>query len=116
MSASAPERDGLNGDQVKFIADILGQNARWSASIHNAALDGQERASNEWAQRYLNLVSRLEGIVLTAGKWDRGTELFERLGNVLDAQGFYPDLASDQLEAYRERLAREAVEEEEAAA
>lgn len=100
----------LTGDQTRFIAELLGQNARWSASIHNAALDGQERASNEWAGRYLQLVRRLCFLLGDATKWDRETELFDRLDDIVGDQSFWPESAHDQLKRYRERLETEKAE------
>jgi len=115
VSASAPDRPGLDGDQVAFLGRVLSANARWSASIHNAALDGQERASNEWAQRYLNLAAALDGILRHANWRETETDLYDRLARLSERQGFYPGLAAEQLEQYRERKEREAAEHEAAA-
>lgn len=111
MSASAPDVEApaedpgaLTGDQARFVASLLGQNARWSASIHNAALDGQERASNEWAARYLALVQSLEFAFLALPVYERESILGERIDGILGAQSFYPDHAAEQIERYRARL------------
>lgn len=99
--------NALTGEQVGFVADLLSANARWSASIHTAALDGQERASNEWAARYLRLVQRI-GLLLEEVPLDETeTLLFDRLAIILDGQGHYPHSAQDQLDRYRERLERD---------
>lgn len=116
MSTSAPENDphALSGDQTRFIAELLGANARWSSAIHNAALDGQERASNEWAARYIQLVDDLGFMLAETMKWERDTELYNRLGEALDEQGWWPSSAREQLAAYRERLEKEKAERERA--
>lgn len=101
------ERRGLSAGEADFLGQILTANANWSASIHNAALDGQERASNEWAQRYLNLSTALEHVLDTVQWQERDTMLFDRLARISDRQGFYPGLATDQIERYRERLESE---------
>jgi hypothetical protein len=106
------ETPGLSGDEVSFVAQILAANARWSASIHTAALDGQERASNEWAARYLDLVSALESVLMTTKGWELDTVLYERLGRIVDRQSFWPDHAHEQIERYRERLRKERAEAE----
>lgn len=102
----------LTGDQTRFIAELLGQNARWSAAIHTAALDGQERASNEWAGRYLQLVRALDYVMADAAKWDRETDLYADLDEILGDQGYLPGSARDQLEHYRETLEKRKAEEE----
>lgn len=118
MSASAPEAPvtgdpgALTGDQARFIADLLGANARWSASIHAAALDGQERQSNDWAARYLRLVNRLEFLLGDVPLHEKETTLFERLDAILDQQSFYPDSAAEQIERYRENLERRKAEQD----
>jgi len=120
VSTSAPETTAeetddpgaLSGDQARFIAEILGANARWSAGIHNAALDGQERASNEWAGRYLQLVQALDYLMADAAKWDRETDLFADLGDILSDQGYLPGSARSQLEHYQETLEKRKAEAE----
>ena len=92
----------MSGENVAFLTSLLAANASWSASIHNAALDGQERASNEWAARYLSLVKRVENLARRAWRLTP-TELSEELNYIAQSQGFYPDLAGDQLNRYRER-------------
>lgn len=117
MSVSAPEVEegptllpGASTEDSEFLVSIFAANANWSAGIHNAALDGQERASNEWAERYSRLARRLEMLLLTAGKWDRDTELFEELAILCDAQSFWPGHAEEQVECYRERIEKEKAE------
>lgn len=116
MSASAPdltagalEEDpgALSGDQARFIADLLGANARWSASIHTAALDGQERSSNEWASRYLRLIQRLDQLLRTTAHYEMKTELFDQLENLVAAQSFWPEHAAEQIERYHQRLEKD---------
>jgi len=112
----APIKKGLTGDQVEFLGQVLTANASWSASIHELALDGQERTAAEWAERYSKLAHRLDFILRDAHKWDRETELFDRLCNTLDAQGFYPEFADESVARYRERLAEREAEKAKAAA
>ena len=101
-----PVKDGLTGAELNFVGQLLTTNAAWSADIHNRALDGQERASNEWAQRYLNLVIGLERILDTTKGWERDTRLFERLNRTSAMQSFYPHQAAEQIARYEERLER----------
>lgn len=105
--AATPAKTGLNAEEVDFVASLLTANASWSASIHNAALDGQERASNQWAARYLRLVEHLDTILLTTTNFERDTFLYDRLRDALGSQSFYPAHAGEQIERYRERLAEE---------
>lgn len=101
----------LNGVDNEFLVSILTANANWSASIHNAALDGQERASNEWAGRYLQLVRSLGFLLGDLPKWEYESELFDRVDALLGDQGFWPSSAQDQILRYRERLEKEKAEE-----
>lgn len=115
MSTSAPDTQapapgGLTADEASFLGQVLTANANWSASIHNAALDGQERASNEWAERYLSLASLLDHLLSTATWDERETELFRRLGYLAESQGHLPSSAADQLDRYRDRLEMRAEE------
>ena len=121
MSASAPEveapepavaekRGPLDGVDNEFLVSILTANATWSANIHSTALDGQERTSNEWAGRYLQLVRALGFLLADLPKWEYDSELFDRVDDLLGEQGFWPDFARDQIDRYRERLEKEKAE------
>lgn len=99
--------DPLEGVGSEFLVNILTANANWSASIHNAALDGQERASNEWAGRYLQLVRSLGILLGDLPKWEYESELYDRVDELLGDQGFWPSSAEDQILRYRERLEKE---------
>lgn len=104
MTTDESSTGPLNGVDNEFLVNILTANANWSASIHNAALDGQEHASNEWAARYALLAARIELLLDSTDRWEEETVLYARLGVIASEQGFWPSSASEQVARYRERL------------
>jgi hypothetical protein len=111
-----PLQDGLTGEQVDFLGKVLGANAAWSAGIHEAALDGQERQAAEWAQRYVALHWQLRHVLGKVPAYERETELFTALADVVDDTVWWAEHAGDAVAHHFERTQRRKAERAERAA
>lgn len=108
-----PREDGLTGEDTKFLGQVLAANASWSAAIHEAALDGQERQAAEWADRYQRLHGSLERILCRAPLFLRDTVLYNELCSLAADTGFLADLAGERVQSWGERALTRAAEKEE---
>lgn len=113
---TVPTQDGLEGEQVDFLAKVLGANAAWSAAIHEAALDGQERDAAQWAQRYVALHWQIRHALRKARAYERETEMFTALADIVDDTAWWAEHAEGTIAHHFERTRRRQAERAAAAA